>query len=94
LVEERKAPEKGTGINRWYALADVLNDCRAVLVSGIGDTPRQVLDESRILPVEMNGFIKVGLEAIYNNGELASLKGRRNGCNRGSGCSGSASGCG
>lgn len=94
LVEERKAPEKGTGINRWYALADVLNDCRAVLVSGIGDTPRQVLDESQILPVEMNGFIKVGLEAIYNNGELASLKGRRNGCNRGTGCSGSASGCG
>jgi len=94
LVEERKAPEKGTGINRWYALADVLNDCRAVLVSGIGDTPRQVLDESQILPVEMNGFIKGGLEAIYNNGELASLKGRRNGCNRGSGCSGSASGCG
>ena len=94
LVEERKAPGKGAGINRWYALADVLNDCRAVLVSGIGETPRQVLDESRILPVEMNGFIQVGLEAIYNNGDLALLKGRRNGCSRTTGCSGNASGCG
>jgi nitrogen fixation protein NifB len=94
LVEERKAPEKGTGVNRWYALAEVLNDCSAVLVSGIGDTPRQVLEESRILAVEMNGFIQVGLEAIYNNSDLASLKGRRNGCSRATGCSGNASGCG
>jgi nitrogen fixation protein NifB len=93
MLEERKAPEKGTGIKRWYALAEALNDCRAVLVSGIGDTPRKLLEESKILPVEMNGFIKVGLEAIYNNDNPALLKGRRNGCGRAAGCSGNASGC-
>ena len=94
LVEERKAPEKGTGVNRWYALAEVLHDCRAVLVSGIGENPRQVLDENRILVVEMNGFIQMGLDAIYNNGHPELLKGRRNGCSKGAGCSGNASGCG
>ena len=94
LVEERKAPEKGSGINRWYALAEILSDCRAVLVSGIGETPRQALEENHILPVEMSGFIQVGLEAIYNGRNPNMLKGRRNGCAKGAGCSGSGSGCG
>ena len=64
LVEERIAPEKGSGINRWYTLAEILGDCRAVLVSGIGETPLQALEENHILPVEMSGFIQIGLEAI------------------------------
>ena len=94
LVEEREAPEKGTGVNRWYALAEILSDCRAVLVSGVGETPRQALEENHILPVEMSGFIQVGLEAIYNGRNSAALKGRRNGCAKGAGCSGSGGGCG
>jgi nitrogen fixation protein NifB len=94
LIEEREAPEKGSGINRWYALAEILRDCRAVLVSGIGETPKQVLDENHILPVEMSGFIQIGLEAIYSGRNPAALKGRRNGCAKGAGCSGSGGGCG
>ena len=47
LVEERRAPEKGSGVNRWYALAEVLSDCRAILVSGIGEVPAgEVLAEN------------------------------------------------
>jgi nitrogen fixation protein NifB len=95
LIEERQAPEKGSGLNRWYALAEILGDCRAVLVSGVGETPRQALEENHILPVEMSGFIQVGLEAIYSGRNPASLKGgRRNGCAKGAGCSGSGGGCG
>jgi nitrogen fixation protein NifB len=94
LIEERQAPEKGAGVNRWYALADILSDCRAVLVSGIGETPKQALEENHILPVEMSGFIQIGLEAIYNGRNPAAFKGRRNGCAKGAGCSGSGGGCG
>jgi nitrogen fixation protein NifB len=94
LIEERIAPEKGSGVNRWYALAELLGDCRAVLVSGIGEAPKQALEENHILPVEMSGFIQIGLEAIYNGRNPAALKGRRNGCAKGAGCSGSGDGCG
>ncbi len=93
-VEERKAPEPGTGVNRWYALAEVLHDCRAILVSGIGETPEQVLTECEILPVQMTGFIQAGLDAIYKGGDTAVLKGRGNGCGKAAGCSGSGDGCG
>jgi nitrogen fixation protein NifB len=94
LIDTRKAPEKGSGINRWYALAGILADCRAVLVSGVGEIPRQALEENHILPVEMSGFIQTGLEAIYNGRNPNILKARRNGCAKGGGCSGNASGCG
>jgi len=94
LIEERTAPERGSGIDRWYALAEILSDCRAVLVSGIGETPRQALEENHILPVEMSGFIQIGLEAIYSGRNPNMLKGRRNGCAKGAGCTGNASGCG
>lgn len=94
LVEERKAPERGTGITRWYSLAEILSDCRAILVNGIGETPSQVLAESHILPVQMSGFIQAGLEAIYHGKDPGPLKGRRQGCAKGSGCSGQAIGCG
>jgi len=94
FVEERIAPEKGSGVNRWYALAEILRDCRAVLVNGIGETPAQVLTECEILPVQMNGFIQTGLEAIYSGRNTAVLKGRRNGCAKALGCSGSGGGCG
>ena len=94
VVEERRAPEKGSGVNRWYALAEILKDCRAILVSGIGETPSQVLTECEILPVQMNGFIQTGLEAIYGGGDTAVLKGRRDGCGKATGCSGSGGGCG
>jgi nitrogen fixation protein NifB len=94
LVEERKAPEKGSGVDRWYALAEILSDCRAILVSGIGETPSQVLSECEILPVQMNGFIQTGLDAIYSGGDTAVLKGRRDGCGKAAGCSGSGGGCG
>ena len=32
----RDAPPKGGGVERWLALGEILSDCRAVLVSGVG----------------------------------------------------------
>jgi nitrogen fixation protein NifB len=98
LIETRSAPEPGRGEARWQALAQILKDCRAVLVSGIGDNPRAILEKSGIRPVEMYGFIEDGLLVIFKYGDINAdingdtmsrtwgLKTRRPGCANGAGC--------
>lgn len=93
LVEERPALSSGGGLKRWVDLAETLRDCRAVMVSGIGENPKEALIQSGILPVEMNGFITMGLEVIYGSGDLKALKGRREGCAKGKCCSSEGYGC-
>jgi nitrogen fixation protein NifB len=95
LIEERRAPEPGTGLRRWLELAESLKDCRAILVSGLGDSPKHVLAEHNIIPIEMEGLIKMGLDAVYKTGNITALKARRGGgCSKGVACSGSGEGCG
>ncbi|MCX5871654.1 MAG: nitrogen fixation protein NifB, partial [Deltaproteobacteria bacterium] len=94
LIEEREAPEPGGGAERWNEMVGTLKDCRAVLVSGIGESPRKVLEENGIVPVEMNGFIAEGLEALFEGGKLSGLKSRRPGNRESCGCSGNGLGCG
>jgi nitrogen fixation protein NifB len=96
LIETRPAPEPGIGPARWTRLAETLKDCRAVLVSALGDSPNRILREHGIVPVEVNGLISMGLEAVYNGANPSALKGRRKaaGCSRAAGCSGDGGGCG
>ncbi|MEW6218419.1 MAG: nitrogenase cofactor biosynthesis protein NifB [Thermodesulfobacteriota bacterium] len=92
LLEERPAPAPGGGEGRWQALARTLGDCRAVLVSGIGDTPERILRAAGIEPVTMAGFIASGLAAVYGGGSVSHLRVRR-ASGAGSGCSGKGGGC-
>lgn len=92
-VEDRKAPNVGGGIKRWHQLAKVLGDCRAVLVNGVGDTPFNILSKAGIKPVTAAGFIEEGLNRVYENKKLDTLRGRRSPCADGT-CSGSGGGCG
>ncbi len=94
LLEERPAPPPGGGGQRWWALAQLLHDCRAVLVNALGETPRAILTEAGTLPLEMTGFIEMGLEAVYEGGGAAFLKARRGGLARGCPGKGLGSGCG
>jgi nitrogen fixation protein NifB len=94
LVDSRLAPRPGSGDERWLALAEILKDCRAILVSGIGERPREIITKRGIQPVEMNGFIEMGLRAIYSGGDISSLKGRRQDCAKGCGGKGDGMGCG
>ena len=98
LVETRPAPAGGGGPKRWLALAELLKDCRAVLVAGVGETPRQILSDEGIMPVEMSGFIEQGLHAVFGKGGLEALKARKKGvgggCRKNAGCSGGGDGCG
>ena len=93
MVEERNTPQTGGGEQRWLALSRILADCRAVLVHGIGETPRQLLAKSGVKPVEMSGFIDRGLTAVYKGENISTYKARRRSCSDGA-CSGSGGGCG
>ena len=92
LIEERTAPRQGGGIQRWHKLAKILGDCRAILSSGAGETPCEILKKSGILPVEAAGLIEEGLQTVYENKATGILKGRKSPCATGS-CSGSGGGC-
>jgi len=94
LLEERKTPTPGTGLKRWQDLAQLLSDCRALLVGGIGENPREVLTAAGVLPIEMGGFIESGLDVIYRGDSTAGLKHRRRGCAEAAGCRGEGGGCG
>jgi nitrogen fixation protein NifB len=92
-VEERKTAKAGGGIKRWHQLAKILGDCRAVLVSGVGETPKDILTKAGIKTVEASGFIEDGLEIIYENKPNKLIKGRRVSCADGT-CTGTGGGCG
>ncbi len=76
-IENRLAPANGGGIQRWHQVARILRDCRALLVSGVGQMPGDILTKSGIKPVEASGFIEDGLAIVYENKDTARLKGRR-----------------
>jgi nitrogen fixation protein NifB len=93
MVEERPAPEQGGGIKRWHRLARILGDCRAVLISSIGETPYEILQKSGVQPIEASGFIEAGLKAVYEEQKTSQLKGR-NLAKAFKKCGGSGAGCG
>ena len=77
LLELRPAPESGGGEVRWKRLAESLGDCRNVLVSGIGETPRAVLAGYGVEPLEVSGFIEEALAAIYAGDDLSAFRIRK-----------------
>lgn len=91
LIEKRQAPEPGGGANRWIGLAAVLRDCRTLLTSGIGGSPKTVLAEHGIQVIEMEGLIESALANVYNGVEIrapariwkcgAACAGNGQGCN-------------
>jgi nitrogen fixation protein NifB len=94
LLEERPAPLSGGGDHRWWALAEILKDCRAVLVSAVGETPKAILTEGGILPLEMTGLIEMGLQAVYEGNTVSFFKARAGGLTKGCPGKGLGSGCG
>jgi nitrogen fixation protein NifB len=90
-VETRRAPPPGGGSRRWMALAELLKDCRALLVADAGGAPRSVLTAEGVEVIVMEGLIEEGLDAVYRGVPLrAPLRTERR-C--GSGCAGSGLGC-
>ena len=92
LIESRKTPEPGQGIKRWEKLAETINDCRALLVHGIGNNPREVISKKGIDILELDGMIDEAVEAVFE-GHSMNYMIRRDieVCNRP--CEGAIMGC-
>lgn len=92
FLEKRELPEKGGGMKRWQDLAEILTDCQVMLVSGIGEKPKQIFREKNIKILVLNGMITQILNKIFNNESLQSFIVKSAGtC--GSGCTGTGLGC-
>lgn len=94
LKEIRSVPPRGGGDARWLALAETLNDCRALLVRSAGPKPQKVLSEQGIRIIQMEGLIEEGLAAVYSNREVPAVMRRRFTCLQGEACRGAGAGCG
>ncbi|MFZ2040032.1 MAG: nitrogenase cofactor biosynthesis protein NifB [Desulfobacterales bacterium] len=93
FLEAREAPPPGGGGQRWTQLADTLNDCGTLLVSGIGDSPRRTLAASGLAVLEVEGVIEEAVRAVLEGQSLRHLIARkRTAC--AAGCAGTGGGCG
>ena len=93
LIEQRSTPKAGDGDARWIRLGEILNDCRGLLVAGIGPKPISILEGKFGLQIlEMTGMITEGLDGIFKGKEIRSLN-RREMQKCGSACTGKGLGC-
>lgn len=93
LVDKRAAPPAGIGNSRWEIMGDLLKDCRAFLVSGVGPKPNKILNNAGIRVITMNGLIEDGLKSIYKNEKLkTAVPHSKFKC--GASCGGDGGGCG
>ncbi len=91
-IDQREAPGRGCGPDRWKQVAAVLKDCRTLLVAAFGDHPKEILLQSGITPIAAGGFIEPAVAAAFGEGDLSVLRGRRPPV-AGSGCGGNGCGC-
>jgi nitrogen fixation protein NifB len=91
-VEERTTPPSGSGDFRWIELARLLKDCQAILVSGAGPNPLDILQNSGVRVIQMTGLIDEGLDAVFNRKPIRAIK-KPDAFKCGDSCRGNAQGC-
>ncbi|MFH0974232.1 MAG: radical SAM protein [Spirochaetota bacterium] len=94
LIDRRFTPIPGGGDARWNEMAILLSDCGAVLVSGIGKRPKEILEHSGIRVIEMEGLINEAAQQLFKGGEIPGIMLRKAGCGIGKTCGGTGTGCG
>lgn len=92
LVEKRKSPQPGEGALRWQKMAEILYDCHFLLVSGVGNKPKTVIEKNGIKVKTVEGLIAKAIELIAKGEELSCMSAGAFSC--GSSCSGGGEGCG
>ncbi len=93
LIGVRETPEPGSGTQRWHELAGMLQDCRALLVSGVGPSPRRILEREGVRVLQMAGLISEGISSLYRTGDVPRTM-RKHFKSCGTECQGSGVGCG
>jgi nitrogen fixation protein NifB len=93
LIELRYMPETGGGNARWREMAESLEDCHSVIVSGVGRAPRWVMEQSGLRVLEVNGLISDAMESLHHTGDVpAAMKKQFKSCST-SACQGTGTGC-
>jgi nitrogen fixation protein NifB len=90
-VATRPAPPAGRGSQRWQEMAARLNDCRAVLTSGAGETPSRLLTDLGVTVRLTEGLVADAVAEVYQ-GRPATPPRRAFRC--GDACAGQGTGCG
>jgi nitrogen fixation protein NifB len=93
FVEERMAPPAGGGTARWEALAQTLKDCRALVVNGVGGSPKHTLESAGLPIFVLEGLISDALGALFEGRAPGHLEKRRP-FKCGESCAGAGNGCG
>lgn len=93
FIESRKTPERGAGVKRWNDLSKKINDCGTLLVSGIGNQPKKILNLKGIHIHEVEGLVEDAVSAVLN-GESVDYMKKREMTECGAVCMGSGEGCG
>jgi len=94
LIETRATPEPGDGMGRWRELAQTIQDCRAVIVGGIGRKPRWALEQAGLKVIEASGLISQAISTLYESGDVPpSMRKPFRACGSGTECRGSGVGC-
>ena len=88
-IDTRKTPKPGTGVARWENLSNTIKDCGTLMVSGIGDSPRKVLNQKGINILVLEGVIEEAVKTVFNGGNVNHLVKRKVPI-----CSGTGNGCG
>jgi nitrogen fixation protein NifB len=92
LIDQRKTPKAGNGKARWESLAQILSDCSTLLVNGIGNNPKVILEEQGIKTFVIEGIIEEALNHLNQGISINHLTKRtQKACQ--SSCTGSATGC-
>lgn len=92
FIESRKTPKPGQGMKRWEELAEIIDDCRALLVHAIGHNPREVISKKGIDILELDGMIDEAVDAVFEGYSMNYMVRRDvDACNRK--CTGAGMGC-
>lgn len=74
LIDTRPAPPRGSGLQRWRQLAELLSDCRALLAAAAGPSPVQALQAAGLEVAVVEGPIGRILDAVYGNGDVSMYR--------------------
>jgi nitrogen fixation protein NifB len=93
LVDLRRVPAPDSSVNRWDAIAELIPDCGALLVGGLGRTPYERLQSKGVWVESVAGNIREIAKTLFAAGEIPREALRMNECGAGVSCYGRGSGC-
>lgn len=83
-----------TDNSRWVDISNTLSDCAALLVSGIGPTPLEILKGKGVFVEAIEGQVQKHVEALFFGKAISPATLRLAGhCGIGGKCSGAGKGC-